>query len=47
MVGEVAYHRQRQTDAPDYKQMARSFINARLGRLGMTFTQHQVEQGQS
>ena len=43
MVGEVAYHRQRSTSQPDYMRMAKSFINARVGRLGMTLTRNEVE----
>lgn len=43
MVGEVAFHQQRSLDQPDYMRMAKSFINARVGRLGMTLTRNEVE----
>ncbi len=46
MVGEVDFNRQRQQPKPDYKRMAKAFLNAKAGRLGMTLTQHQVESGQ-
>jgi len=48
MVGEVAYHKLRkdnQNSQGKFLQMAKSFINAKIGRLGMALTQHQVERG--
>jgi radical SAM superfamily enzyme YgiQ (UPF0313 family) len=35
MVGEVGYHRQRQADEPEKLRMAKAFVNAKVGRLGM------------
>jgi radical SAM superfamily enzyme YgiQ (UPF0313 family) len=46
MVGEVDFHRQQQAERSNYARMARAFVNARLGRLGMTLTQHEVERAQ-
>jgi radical SAM superfamily enzyme YgiQ (UPF0313 family) len=46
MVGEVSYHQQRISENPDYLRMAKSFVNAKMGRIGMTLTQHQNELGQ-
>lgn len=45
MVGEVDFYKQRRASKPDYRRMAKSFLNARFGRLGMALTQHQVETG--
>jgi anaerobic magnesium-protoporphyrin IX monomethyl ester cyclase len=43
MVNEVALHRQRQAPRRSYKRLARAFVNARLGRLGMLLTEREVE----
>jgi radical SAM superfamily enzyme YgiQ (UPF0313 family) len=43
MVGEVTYHQQRHRAQPDYLRMAKAFVNAKIGRLGMRMTQHEVE----
>jgi radical SAM superfamily enzyme YgiQ (UPF0313 family) len=43
MVGEVTYHQQRHRAQPDYLRMAKAFVNAQIGRLGMRITQHEVE----
>lgn len=46
MVGEVTYHKLRENGVQaDYIKLAKSFLNAKAGRLGMVFTRHQVEQG--
>jgi radical SAM superfamily enzyme YgiQ (UPF0313 family) len=45
LVGEVAWHQQRQNGARSYRQMAKAFVNAGVGRLGMRLTQHEVEHG--
>jgi len=45
MVGEVAWNKERVASSPDYLRMAKSFMSAKLGRLGMVITQHQVETG--
>ncbi|GAB4515930.1 MAG: radical SAM protein [Anaerolineae bacterium] len=45
MVGEVDFHRQRQAPKPDVMRMAKAYMNARVGRLGMALTQNQTEQG--
>ncbi len=38
MVGEVGFHRERTGPRPDPLRMTKSFINARLGRVGMRLT---------
>jgi hypothetical protein len=43
MVGEVTYHQQRRRPQPDYLRMAKAFVNAHIGRLGMRMTQREVE----
>jgi radical SAM superfamily enzyme YgiQ (UPF0313 family) len=46
MVGEVALHklRKNRNGSPrDYLRMARAFANAKVGRLGMWVTRHEVE----
>jgi radical SAM superfamily enzyme YgiQ (UPF0313 family) len=46
MVGEVAYHKLRaDSSAGKYAQMAKNYLSAKAGRLGMALTQHQVERG--
>lgn len=45
MVSEVALSRQLSMPRRDYLRVARSFASARLGRLGMRLTQHEVERG--
>ncbi len=46
MVAEVAYSKLRaDNSAGKYTQMAKSFLSAKVGRLGMALTQHQVERG--
>jgi len=46
MVSEVAWNKQRVSDQPDYLRMAKSFVSAKLGRLGMAITHNQIETGQ-
>ena len=43
MVSEVALHRQRHSQAPSYPRMARSFLSAKLGQVGMLLTEREVE----
>lgn len=43
MVSEVAYHRQRHSPVRSYPRMARNFLSAKLGRVGMLLTQGEVE----
>jgi anaerobic magnesium-protoporphyrin IX monomethyl ester cyclase len=43
MVGEISWHRQRQSGAPNYPAMAKALANSRLGRLGMLVTAREVE----
>jgi radical SAM superfamily enzyme YgiQ (UPF0313 family) len=43
MVSEVALHRQRHSAPRSYPRMAKNYLNAKLGRVGMLLTQHQVE----
>jgi radical SAM superfamily enzyme YgiQ (UPF0313 family) len=45
MVGEVTWHRQRNGVQGNFRQMAKAFVNARVGRLGMWLTQREVEAG--
>jgi len=45
LVGEVAWHRQRNGHRGGYRQMAKAFVNARVGRLGMWLTRNEVETG--
>ncbi len=45
MVGEVALHKQLRGTERDLKQLAKSFVNAKVGRVGMLLSQHEVEQG--
>jgi radical SAM superfamily enzyme YgiQ (UPF0313 family) len=45
LIGEVAWHRQRNGGRRSHRQMARAFVNARIGQLGMRLTQHEVEGG--
>jgi len=45
MVSEVALHRQRHSPTPrSYPRLAKNFVNARIGRLGMLLTEREVEQ---
>ncbi|HLT19237.1 MAG TPA: radical SAM protein, partial [Thermomicrobiales bacterium] len=46
MVNEVAFHQQRHSPNRNLPRLAKTFINARLGRAGMRLTQNQVEMGQ-
>lgn len=46
MVGEVEFNRQRLSPNPRYKSMAKAFVNAKVGRLGMALTHAQVETGE-
>ena len=43
MVNEVALHRQRHSGPRSYPRLAKSFVNAKLGRLGMLLTEREVE----
>ena len=43
MVNEVALHRQRHSPKPSYPRLAKSFVNAKIGRLGMLLTEREVE----
>jgi radical SAM superfamily enzyme YgiQ (UPF0313 family) len=43
MVNEVALHRQRHAPRRSYRRLARAFVNARIGRLGMLLTEREVE----
>ncbi len=45
MVSEVALHRQRTLAQGSFASQAKTFLNARLGRLGMYLTRHEVEPG--
>jgi radical SAM superfamily enzyme YgiQ (UPF0313 family) len=43
MVSEVALHRQRNGSAFNYPRLAKTFLNAKLGRMGMLLTEREVE----
>jgi radical SAM superfamily enzyme YgiQ (UPF0313 family) len=43
MVSEVALHRQRHAPARSYPRLARNFLNARIGRIGMLLTEREIE----
>jgi radical SAM superfamily enzyme YgiQ (UPF0313 family) len=43
MVNEVTLHRQLNNGNRNYLKMARAFVNARIGRLGMAWTKHERE----
>jgi hypothetical protein len=45
MVGEVEVNRQRHSDNTDYLRLAKAFVSARLGRLGMHLARNEVETG--
>jgi radical SAM superfamily enzyme YgiQ (UPF0313 family) len=45
MVSEVALHRQRHSPTRSYPRMARSFLSAKLGQMGMLLTEREVEHG--
>ena len=45
LVGQVAWHRQRNGHREGYRQMAKAFVNAHIGRLGMWLTRNEVEVG--
>jgi radical SAM superfamily enzyme YgiQ (UPF0313 family) len=47
MVNEVAWHKQRRSARRDYRRMAKAYLNAKIGRVGMLLTQHEVERGQA
>lgn len=43
MLNEVAWHQQRLHPSPSYTRLARAFVGAKVGRLGMLMTQHERE----
>ena len=43
MVNEVALHRQQHSPSRSYPRLAKSFVNAKIGRLGMLLTEREVE----
>lgn len=43
MVSEVALHRQRHAPRRSYARMAKSFLSAKFGRMGMLLTEREVE----
>ena len=43
MVNEVNLHKQRKSNERNYRRMAKTFANAKIGRLGMLLTQHELE----
>ena len=46
MVNEVAWQKERRRNHRHYSRLARHFISARIGRIGMLLTQREVERGQ-
>jgi radical SAM superfamily enzyme YgiQ (UPF0313 family) len=45
MVNEVALHREQASPRPRYRHVAKRYLNARLGRLGMRLTAREIEHG--
>ena len=45
MVNEVAIRQQQRSPRPSYRSIARHFLNAKVGRVGMLLTRHEREQG--
>ena len=45
MVNEVAWHRESGSFRRSYRRMAKTYLNARLGRIGMRLTAREVERG--
>ncbi len=45
MVNEVAWRKQRQSAKPNYRQLAKAFVSAKIGRVGMLLTKGEVETG--
>ena len=43
MINEVAWHKQRRSAKKNFPKMARSFLGAKVGRLGMLMTKNEVE----
>ena len=43
MVHEVSFHKQRRNGQKNFPKMARSFLGAKVGRLGMLMTKNEVE----
>ncbi|HEX8683967.1 MAG TPA: radical SAM protein [Ardenticatenaceae bacterium] len=43
MVNEVAWHKQLRSGERDLPRMAKSFVNAKIGRVGMMLSQREVE----
>jgi radical SAM superfamily enzyme YgiQ (UPF0313 family) len=43
MVNEVAWHKQLRSAERDLPRMAKSFVNAKIGRVGMMLSQREVE----
>jgi hypothetical protein len=43
MVSEVALHRQRHSPTRNYPRMARSFLSAKVGQMGMLLTERERE----
>ncbi|HEY1015279.1 MAG TPA: radical SAM protein [Herpetosiphonaceae bacterium] len=44
MVNEVAWQKERRSARPDYRKLAKSFVSAKIGRVGMLLTQREREQ---
>jgi anaerobic magnesium-protoporphyrin IX monomethyl ester cyclase len=45
LVSQLAWRQSRNGGAPSYRHLAKAFVNAQLGRLGMRLTQREVEVG--
>jgi radical SAM superfamily enzyme YgiQ (UPF0313 family) len=46
MVNEVAIRQQQRSPRPSYRRIARHFLNAKIGRVGMLLTRNERERGQ-
>ncbi|MFN8621972.1 MAG: radical SAM protein [Chloroflexota bacterium] len=45
MVNDVAFHRERRRGSVNVRRLARAWVNARLGRMGMRLSAREVERG--
>ena len=45
MVNEVAWHRRQSNGSPAFVRGLKALVNAKLGRLGMLLTRHEMEEG--
>ncbi|MBI3969504.1 MAG: B12-binding domain-containing radical SAM protein [Chloroflexi bacterium] len=43
LVGDTAWHQRRRASSRSYRELAKAYVNAKIGRIGMLLTQHEVE----